>query len=103
MENIIECMDRSNAILLIVSSAFVRSKWCQFEMHLAQYRLIETYRDQLVLVRMNLKKRFSIFKLSVKRGPGNSKNYFCERIGSCPKKPMWTFNACCLSFSHCHI
>lgn len=67
MENIIECMDRSNAILLIVSSAFVRSKWCQFEMHLAQYRLIETYRDQLVLVRMNLKKPFPIFKLCKKR------------------------------------
>uniref|UniRef100_A0A1B6HXK5 TIR domain-containing protein n=1 Tax=Homalodisca liturata TaxID=320908 RepID=A0A1B6HXK5_9HEMI len=50
LENIIECMDRSRALLLIVSSAFVRSKWCQFEMHLAQYRLIETLRDQLVLV-----------------------------------------------------
>uniref|UniRef100_A0A1B6L1S5 TIR domain-containing protein n=1 Tax=Graphocephala atropunctata TaxID=36148 RepID=A0A1B6L1S5_9HEMI len=50
LENIIECMDRSHSLLLIVSSAFVRSKWCQFEMHLAQYRLIETLRDQLVLI-----------------------------------------------------
>lgn len=53
LENIVECMDRSHAILLVVSSAFVRSKWCQFEMHLAQYRLIETLRDQLVLVSGN--------------------------------------------------
>lgn len=38
LENIIYCMDRSRALLLIVSESFLLSQWCQFEMHLAQYR-----------------------------------------------------------------
>lgn len=38
LENIIYCMDRSRALLLIVSERFLLSHWCQFEMHLAQYR-----------------------------------------------------------------
>lgn len=38
LENIISCMDRSRVLLLIVSESFLLSQWCQFEMHLAQYR-----------------------------------------------------------------
>ncbi|KAJ6645619.1 Toll-like receptor 2 type-2, partial [Pseudolycoriella hygida] len=50
LENIISCMDRSRCLLLIVSQSFLLSQWCQFEMHLAQHRLLETHRDQLILV-----------------------------------------------------
>ncbi|XP_071441612.1 toll-like receptor 2 [Hetaerina americana] len=50
LENIMSCMDNSRMILLVVSSTFIRSQWCQFEMDLAQHRLLETRRDDLLLV-----------------------------------------------------
>ncbi|XP_053685761.1 uncharacterized protein LOC128735295 [Sabethes cyaneus] len=50
LENIIYCIDNSRALLLIMSESFLLSQWCQFEMHLAQHRLLETRREQLILV-----------------------------------------------------
>ncbi|CAH0712829.1 unnamed protein product, partial [Brenthis ino] len=50
LENIVSCMDRSRSIMLIISKRFLLSQWCQFEMHLAQHRLLETRREDLILV-----------------------------------------------------
>ncbi|XP_026735066.1 toll-like receptor 13 isoform X3 [Trichoplusia ni] len=50
LENIVSCMDRSRSIMLIISQRFLLSHWCQFEMHLAQHRLLETRREDLTLV-----------------------------------------------------
>ncbi|XP_052749035.1 toll-like receptor 13 [Galleria mellonella] len=50
LENIVSCMDRSRTIMLVISKQFLRSQWCQFEMHLAQHRLLETRREDLILV-----------------------------------------------------
>ncbi|XP_058832422.1 toll-like receptor 6 isoform X2 [Topomyia yanbarensis] len=50
LENIIYCMDKSRTLLLVMSESFLLSHWCQFEMHLAQHRLLETRREQLILV-----------------------------------------------------
>ncbi|XP_068621875.1 toll-like receptor 13 [Battus philenor] len=50
LENIVSCMDRSKTIMLILSQKFLLSQWCQFEMHLAQHRLLETRREDLILV-----------------------------------------------------
>ncbi|KAJ0182967.1 hypothetical protein K1T71_000943 [Dendrolimus kikuchii] len=50
LENIVACMDRSRTIMLIISQRFLKSQWCQFEMHLAQHRLLETRREDLTLV-----------------------------------------------------
>ncbi|XP_038219817.1 toll-like receptor 1 [Zerene cesonia] len=50
LENIVSCMDRSRFIMLIISRRFLLSQWCQFEMHLAQHRLLETRREDLILV-----------------------------------------------------
>ncbi|XP_059057835.1 toll-like receptor 13 [Achroia grisella] len=50
LENIVSCMDRSRTIMLVLSKQFLRSQWCQFEMHLAQHRLLETRREDLLLV-----------------------------------------------------
>ncbi|XP_055600158.1 uncharacterized protein LOC129749250 [Uranotaenia lowii] len=50
LENIISSMDKSRALLLVISESFILSQWCQFEMHLAQHRLLETRREQLILV-----------------------------------------------------
>lgn len=38
LENIIQCMDKSRCLLLVVSESFIKSNWCAFEMHLAQHR-----------------------------------------------------------------
>lgn len=38
LENIIQCMDQSRCLLLVVSESFLKSNWCAFEMHLAQHR-----------------------------------------------------------------
>nr|XP_036214140.1 toll-like receptor 1 [Bactrocera oleae] len=50
LENIISCMDRSRALMLIVSSNFLLSHWCQFEMHLAQHRIFEVSKEHLIIV-----------------------------------------------------
>uniref|UniRef100_A0A2H1WD12 SFRICE_021803 n=1 Tax=Spodoptera frugiperda TaxID=7108 RepID=A0A2H1WD12_SPOFR len=50
LENIVSCMDRSRSIMLILSQRFLLSQWCQFEMHLAQHRLLETRREDLTLI-----------------------------------------------------
>ncbi|XP_050685741.1 toll-like receptor 3 [Leptidea sinapis] len=50
LENIVSCMDRSKSIMLIISQRFLLSQWCQFEMHLAQHRLLETRREDLILI-----------------------------------------------------
>ncbi|XP_072948450.1 toll-like receptor 6 [Epargyreus clarus] len=50
LENIVSCMDRSRFIMLILSQRFLLSQWCQFEMHLAQHRLLETRREDLILI-----------------------------------------------------
>lgn len=50
LENIVSCMDRSRCLLLLISENFLLSQWCQFEMNLAQHRLIETRREKLIVV-----------------------------------------------------
>lgn len=50
LENIVSCMDRSRCLLLLISESFLLSQWCQFEMNLAQHRLLETRREKLILV-----------------------------------------------------
>jgi hypothetical protein len=50
LENIISSIDQSRCILLVISKSFLRSRWCQFELHLAQHRLLETRREELILL-----------------------------------------------------
>ncbi|XP_017841342.2 toll-like receptor 13 isoform X1 [Drosophila busckii] len=50
LDNIISCMDRSRSIMLVISSKFLLSHWCQFEMYLAQQRIFELSKDHLILV-----------------------------------------------------
>ncbi|KAL0273402.1 UNVERIFIED_CONTAM: hypothetical protein PYX00_006072 [Menopon gallinae] len=50
LENIVTCIDKSRCIILVVSQAFVSSQWCQYEMHLAYHRLLETKRDRMILI-----------------------------------------------------
>ncbi|XP_017059512.1 toll-like receptor 6 isoform X1 [Drosophila ficusphila] len=50
LDNIVSCMDRSYALMLIISSKFLLSHWCQFEMYLAQHRIFEVSKEHLILV-----------------------------------------------------
>ncbi|KAH8361518.1 hypothetical protein KR084_006908 [Drosophila pseudotakahashii] len=50
LDNIISCMDRSYSLMLIISSKFLLSHWCQFEMYLAQHRILEVSKEHLILV-----------------------------------------------------
>ncbi|ELU06636.1 hypothetical protein CAPTEDRAFT_96626 [Capitella teleta] len=49
---IIESLALSRKTLLLVTNAFAKSEWCQFEMTMAQHRLIETDNDNVVLAVM---------------------------------------------------
>ncbi len=49
-DNIVESIDTSNKVLLILSPSFLESDWCQFEVRMAQVKLIQDKRDSLVLV-----------------------------------------------------
>ncbi|KAL3223200.1 hypothetical protein MRX96_027801 [Rhipicephalus microplus] len=51
-ENICRCISQSRVSLFVLSSEFCRSRWCMFEMMLAQHRLFESDRDEhIVLIR----------------------------------------------------
>ncbi|RZF37067.1 hypothetical protein LSTR_LSTR014005, partial [Laodelphax striatellus] len=50
MENIVECIDQSQCLLLVISKSFVKSNWCLFEMNLGQYFTIESNKPNVILV-----------------------------------------------------
>ena len=39
-ENIVDCIDKSRKFLMVLTNSFIKSKWCMFETHLAQSRMI---------------------------------------------------------------
>ena len=39
-DNIVDCVDKSRKFLMVLTNSFVKSKWCMFETHLAQSRMI---------------------------------------------------------------
>ena len=49
-DNIVDSIEASRKSILIVSNAFAASSWCQFELTMAQTRLFEEDRDNLILV-----------------------------------------------------
>ncbi|CAG7820427.1 unnamed protein product [Allacma fusca] len=49
-ENIVDFVDRSRKVVVIVSKSYLESQWCLYEMNLAYHRLIESYRKDFVVV-----------------------------------------------------
>src|SRR6218665_27766 len=49
-ENIVLSIEQSRKTVLIVSNAFAVSQWCHFEMTMAQSRVFQDDRDNLILV-----------------------------------------------------
>ncbi|XP_055957945.1 toll-like receptor 4 [Patella vulgata] len=50
IDNIVQHMEDSRKVLVILSNDFARSKWCQFEMSLAQKLVIDTSIESIVVV-----------------------------------------------------
>ncbi|KFM71900.1 Toll-like receptor 4, partial [Stegodyphus mimosarum] len=51
-ENILEAIDSSRKVILILSESFIKSEWCMFELHMAQHKLFYDTRDCLILVKL---------------------------------------------------
>jgi toll-like receptor 13 len=50
VDNIVESMKESRKVILVMSNAFARSEWCQFEVILAHERFLKNGSDTLVTV-----------------------------------------------------
>ncbi|XP_075222664.1 toll-like receptor 9 [Lycorma delicatula] len=50
MENIMDNMNRSCCVLLVISNSFLKSRWCLFEMNLAQFYQTELKDHHIILV-----------------------------------------------------
>ena len=50
VDNIQQSIDKSRKVVLIITNAFAKSNWCQFELTMAQHRLFSKDRDNLILV-----------------------------------------------------
>ncbi len=50
LDNIVDAINGSRKILLVLSPNFVDSDWCNFEVRMAKVKLIEEKRDNIVLV-----------------------------------------------------
>ncbi|XP_049525155.1 toll-like receptor 4 [Dermacentor silvarum] len=48
-ENICRCISQSRVSLFVINAEFCRSRWCMFEMMLAQHRLFESERDEHIV------------------------------------------------------
>ncbi|XP_045123796.1 toll-like receptor 13 [Portunus trituberculatus] len=49
-ENIINSVDRSRKVLVVLSPAFVDSSWCMLELQLASHKILDERRNKLILV-----------------------------------------------------
>ena len=49
-ENILMSIDRSRKVIMVLTNKFAASQWCQFEVAMAQHRLLEEGRDVLIPV-----------------------------------------------------
>ncbi|XP_050403637.1 toll-like receptor 2 [Patella vulgata] len=50
IDNIVQHMENSRKVLVVLSNGFARSKWCQFEMSLAQKLVIDRSIESIVVV-----------------------------------------------------
>lgn len=49
-DNILDSVDRSKKIVIVVSKKYLESQWCTFEMNLAYHRLVEARRNSFVII-----------------------------------------------------
>ncbi len=49
-DNIVQAIEHSNKVLVILSPTFLKSDWCQFEVRMARQKLIRDRRDSVIMV-----------------------------------------------------
>jgi hypothetical protein len=54
MQNIVNCVDKSQVFVVVLTPSYVNSTWCMFELFLAQSRLNQTMSTSLQLNSQNL-------------------------------------------------
>ena len=55
-DNIVDALDKSKTFMIVLSRSFIKSKWCQFEVHLAQCKFFkERKSNTLLLIKDGLK------------------------------------------------
>ncbi|KAG5677494.1 hypothetical protein PVAND_007251 [Polypedilum vanderplanki] len=104
LENIVSCMDRSRCLLLLVSEKFLQSQWCQFEMNLAQHRLLEMRKEKLILVLLEdipLRKQTKTLKYLMRtktylkwpiNGTNDEKHLFWKRLRKAIISGKWEYD-----------
>uniref|UniRef100_A0A8C4PZ92 Toll-like receptor 18 n=1 Tax=Eptatretus burgeri TaxID=7764 RepID=A0A8C4PZ92_EPTBU len=50
VDNIIQCIEQSSKVILVLSHNFVNSEWCHYELYFAQHRTMSERQDSLVLL-----------------------------------------------------
>ncbi|GAB6030677.1 hypothetical protein CHUAL_007532 [Chamberlinius hualienensis] len=50
VNNVIDCIDKSRKSIFILSQDFIQSNWCQWELQMAQHKLLEERKDVLILI-----------------------------------------------------
>ncbi|CAM1305392.1 tlr21 (predicted) [Pycnogonum litorale] len=51
-DNIFNAIDISRKTILVISDDYLKSRWCMFELHMAQHRLFDDSRDSLIVVEL---------------------------------------------------
>ncbi|GIY17414.1 toll-like receptor 2 [Caerostris darwini] len=51
-ENILESIEASRNVILVLTEDFIKSEWCMFELHMAQHKLFVDTRDCLILIKL---------------------------------------------------
>lgn len=89
-ENILDSIDRSRKVILVLTESFVKSEWCLFELHVAQHQLFYNARDALILIQVgpidknclskNLKYLMKTRSLVIWPDDPDKKNEFWDRL-----------------------
>ncbi|CAI9719066.1 toll-like receptor 13 [Octopus vulgaris] len=53
IDNVVDCMQQSRKVVLILSPDFVQNCWCQFEASIAQQKILEEHYDIIIPVLLN--------------------------------------------------
>ena len=50
VDNIVQSVENSRKIVMVMSNAFVNSQWCLFELEMVQTKLFEVDRDNMIMI-----------------------------------------------------
>ena len=52
-ENILQCIDRSKRMVMVLSESFIESEWCMFEFHTAHARVISEHKNFIIMIMLD--------------------------------------------------